>query len=474
MDTRQIRDHLLPSPERDPKFRDHLRRLSYGGLQTVAAAEIAVPVLMQVGRMTVSPESISGARLWQTAAMILVGAITLALSTLGWSKRRARLLAALSGWTASTLLTWTAIWKPAEYLGTDDYIVTGITIVVLTVVATVPFRPWHALALGLAIEGMYILSVGFAGQWEISIVPVHSASHHIFLVLLAMLATGISTTNYRHRRAEYESNQEAVRVAEALTGAQLRAELAENAISVGKMAAALSHELNSPLGALRSSIDTLMEVTDRQIVAAADQKQRLTDARLALRRSIDESTARIQEVTSRLRRFVNLEEADLKSADLNELVSDVTLLYQEELQQGGIRLEFDLQKGLSPLTCRPQLLTAVFSTLLSNAIHAVNGDGRILIRTREQDSQVEVAVRDNGRGMSREQADTIFDPTFKVAGSRVSSGNWSLFNSRQIVYEHGGEIRLETAEGKGTTVYVTLPAGARGSSEPPRHGDNAA
>ena len=135
MDLRQIRDQLLPSPERDPKFRDHLRRLSFGGLQTVAAVEIAVPLLMQVGRMAVSPESISGARLWQTAAMIVVGAMTLALSTLAFSRRRARLLAALSGWTAATLLTWTAIWKPAEYLGVDDYIVTGITIVVLTVVA---------------------------------------------------------------------------------------------------------------------------------------------------------------------------------------------------------------------------------------------------------------------------------------------------------------------------------------------------
>jgi signal transduction histidine kinase len=103
------------------------------------------------------------------------------------------------------------------------------------------------------------------------------------------------------------------------------------------------------------------------------------------------------------------------------------------------------------------LLTAAFSTLLSNAIQAVNGDGRIAIQTRGRGDEVEVTIRDNGRGMTPEEADTVFDPGFKVAGGRVSSGNWSLFNSRQIVYEHGGDIRMETAPGQGTAMHVTLP-----------------
>ena len=99
----------------------------------------------------------------------------------------------------------------------------------------------------------------------------------------------------------------------------------------------------------------------------------------------------------------------------------------------------------------------MFSTLLSNAIHAVNGNGRIAIETHRQQGELEVTIRDNGRGMSEEEAGTIFDPSLKVSDGRVASANWSLFNSRQIVYEHGGDIRLETAEGEGTTVYVTLP-----------------
>ena len=59
--------------------------------------------------------------------------------------------------------------------------------------------------------------------------------------------------------------------------------------------------------------------------------------------------------------------------------------------------------------------------------------------------------------ISEDCRDAIFEPGFKVNGDRVSSANWSLFHSRQIVYEHGGEIRLDTAEGRGTAVHVTLP-----------------
>ena len=78
-------------------------------------------------------------------------------------------------------------------------------------------------------------------------------------------------------------------------------------------------------------------------------------------------------------------------------------------------------------------------------------------RPTGMEAEVEVTIRDNGQGMTPEEADTIFEPSFKVNGSRVSSGNWSLFNSRQIVYEHGGEIRIDTAEGRGTAVHVMLP-----------------
>jgi len=353
-------------------------------------------------------------------------------------------------------LLFVSAWQSGDVAGADDYILAAITLVLVTAAALLPLLPWQSFLMGLAVEGVYILSSSLTGH-AVSSVAQAGEPHHIFLVLLAFLVTGISAANYDHWRGEFAAQQEAVRVAETLTGAQLRAQLAENAISVGKMAAALSHEINSPLGTLRSSVDTLVAVTDRLPDASPEERARLAETRATLLRSIGDSAARIDEVARRLRRFVTLEDSEIKPADINEIISDVTLLHQGEIDAAHVRLDLNLEPALPPLNCRPQLLSAVFSTLLSNAIHAVNGNGRIGIETHTFGSELEVTIRDNGRGMSAEEADTIFDPGFKVADGRVASANWSLFNSRQIVYEHGGDIRLETAEGQGTAIHVTLP-----------------
>lgn len=460
MKLRPIHERLLPAEERDERFREYLTRISAPGVEMLGMVEIAAPILLEVGRVAVNPAaSFAPEGLWNLVAVIAVGIATLAIARAPWSRRHARFMAGISAWLSVAVLAWLGLQGPGDVVISGDYILAGITLIVLTAVTSVPLLPWHTLVLGFTVEGMYILSSWLHGGWGIPSILPHGGAHDVFLFLLTLLAAGISVSNYQHRRAEYEGAQEAVRAAEALAGGQLRAQLAENAISIGKMAAALSHEINSPVGALRSSIETLLTLTDRLRHDTPPDPEVLEETRAELCRSIRESAARIEEVTLRLRRFVNLEEAELKQADVNDLLADVTLLHQEELASAGVRLDFELEKPMPSLNCRPQLLTAVFSNLLSNAIQAVNGNGHIEIITRRRDGEVEVTIRDNGRGMSAAQASTVFEPSFKVDGRRISSGNWSLFNSRQIVYEHGGEIRLDTAEGRGTEVSVTLPLG---------------
>ena len=461
---RHLREYLLPAGESDVKFRQYLGRISWPGLEMLAAVEIAAPILLEVGQLAMNRAELFSGEAWlRVTAVVGVGAATLAAARTRFSRAHPRLLVAVSAWFAAALLAWFGLAGPASAVSSDDYILAGLTLITLTAVATVPLLPWHTLALGLSVEGVYILSAWVHGGWKIPSGMTHQNAHEVFLFLLTLLATGMSVSNYLHRRAEYEAGQEAVRAAEALTGAQLRAQLAENAISVGKMAAALSHEINSPVGALRSSIETLLALTDRQRETTTNAEI-LEQARADLCRSIHDSAARIEEVTLRLRRFVALEEAEFKPADVNDLLADVALLHQDDISRGQVQVEFQLEKPMPSLDCRPQLLTAVFSTLLTNALEAVNGKGHIEIATHRLDGVVEVTFRDNGRGMPPEQASTVFEPSFKVEGGRISSGNWSLFNTRQIVYEHGGEIRLDTREGRGTSVSVVLPLGEAGVS----------
>jgi signal transduction histidine kinase len=203
-------------------------------------------------------------------------------------------------------------------------------------------------------------------------------------------------------------------------------------------------------------VDTLLVLAARQATATPAQQERMVALQADLRKSVQTSTERIKNVIARLQRFINLEEAEVQSANINELISDVAILFKDKTRD-GIQLEFDFQP-VPALMCRPQLLSAVFSSLLSNAINAASEKGRIVVSTRRAPAGVEIEIQDDGRGMSPEQIENIFDPGFKQSGSRIASGNWSLFNSRQIVFEHGGDIRIDSTEGKGTTVWVTLPA----------------
>jgi signal transduction histidine kinase len=344
-------------------------------------------------------------------------------------------------WLAVLAAVTAVLWAPLP----AAYVLAAVTLLVTAAVAMVPFRPWHVLALGLAIEIVYFLS----GQWGISSLIGERIGYYIFWALLTAVAAGIAASRHARRNAYMAARQEAIRAAEALTGAQLRAQLAENAISIGKMAAALSHEINSPLGALRSSIETLAALAARHADVPAPVRELIA--------GVQQSAARIDEVMHRLRRFESLEDSEVKSADLNELLMDVTQMHDAAIQERKVHVDFDLARSLPKLTCRPQLLTAAFSSVLINAIQAVNGDGRVGISTYLRELEVEVVIRDNGRGMPPEQVDTMFEPSLKVDGNRVASGNWSLFNARQIVYEHGGAITVQTAEGAGTSVHVLLP-----------------
>jgi signal transduction histidine kinase len=299
--------------------------------------------------------------------------------------------------------------------------------------------------------------VVFLGGWRwVRIDPApQGLTQLIVLALLTLLATTLSAILYAQRTAHYRAQQESLRMAEFLAAAPVRALLSENAISVGRLAAALTHELNTPLGALKSSIDTMVVLAAKQATAPPEAQPRLVAMQSELRRSVNDCMERLKSVIARLQRFIDLHHTERQPSNLNELLGDVAILLKPALTE-KVKLEFNFQP-IPPVTCRPQQLTSVFSSLLSNAIAAVHGEGCVQVSTRNMDFMVLIRVEDNGSGMEEAELETIFDPGFKVTAGRVSTGNWGLFSSRQIVFEHGGEIQITSTPGKGTTVDVLLP-----------------
>ncbi len=435
--------------ERDPAFREEQLRLSHNGLSLLGWVEIAVAAFMLgAEEMMQADRAVMSARFWQDVFVAGTGALTIAVAITHWSSRQARVMAAFSAWLAAAVLIWSSLLLMPGMARDDHFILGEITSVLLAAVALIPLLPVQTFTLGLSI-GLFHLTA--------SRIMIHAwdASQLVFILMLTLLSTGLSALIYEQRRSTYEAHRESLRITADLSNAQSRAMLAETAVAVGRLAASLTHELNTPLGALRSAADTMLVIAGRQATAAPAEQNRLVGMQAELHRSMRQSAERLSQVILRLRRLIELENNEKKTANLNELIQDVAILFEPQLGD-SVKLEFDLQP-LPPISCSPQQLSAVFSSLISNALNAIEREGRIRVATNHADSQIQVSVQDDGRGMKDEEVENIFDPGFRVSDGRVAAGNWSLFTSRQIVHEHGGVIRVESREGAGTTVTISLP-----------------
>ena len=463
MDFGRLRNFLLPQAESlDVRFLSEVRHLSHVAVRIMGWTEVALAAFVFLARM-VTGALVAGsyansaapfsARAWQAALVILVALFTLWAAQTRTAQRHPAFLLCLSGWISSVMVIASSLALMPH--SSDEYISVHITTILLVAITVCPLRPLDTFLLGGSIWIAYLAA--FIGGAMAGVLDWNTwdPSHLAFLLLLIPLSTGLAAVLYAQRNMSYRTQQETVRIAQELAAAPVRALLSENAISVGRLAAALTHELNTPLGALKSSIDTMIVLAAKQATAPPEQQARLVTMQNELRRSVNDGMDRLKKVIARLQRFIDLDHTERQPADLNELLGDVVVLLKPAIQE-KVRLEFDYQP-LPPLNCRPQQLTTVFSSLLSNAINALNGEGRILLSTCKVDSMARIRIEDSGRGMEPIELETIFDPGFRVTSGRVSTGNWSLFSSRQIVFEHGGEIQITSEPGKGTTVDVLLP-----------------
>ncbi|MCP5110515.1 MAG: HAMP domain-containing histidine kinase [bacterium] len=267
----------------------------------------------------------------------------------------------------------------------------------------------------------------------------------------------MAVNSYRQLLESYRSHQDQLLAADDMREAQCRMLMSDSAASMGRLAAALSHELNNPLGALRSSVDTLRTVASREELP----REKRAELEGRLWQTAEGSINRIHGIVRRIQRYTNLDRAEVLRLDINVLVTDVAEIVQQA-SEGTVRFELDTE-ALPELQGRPQALSAAFSGLLGDAARAV-GDGGgtprgMRISTRRGDGFVEVTVVDT-EGQWLSGATEELEPSFGVRDGRMAACNWSLFSASQIVQEHGGELTVLSEAKAGSGVLVRLPAEA--------------
>ncbi len=264
-----------------------------------------------------------------------------------------------------------------------------------------------------------------------------------------------------------------------LEQAQSQVVQSEKLAAVGRLAAGIAHEINSPLGAMTSNMNTLYRSICRleerwkalPEFAKLDKQlqiQREVEIYREINQSSQAASRRLQEILSAMKNFVGLDQAERKAIDVNEALETTRTLLQHKI---GSRIRVVTSCAELPrLVASPGRLHQVFMNLLLNAIQAIEGEGEVKICSECRGKELRITIEDDGKGMTPEQLSHVFDLGFTGKGGRIGAG-LGLAITRQIVEEHHGEIRIESEPGAGTKVILSLPleAGvqAKGNETPP-------
>jgi signal transduction histidine kinase len=273
-------------------------------------------------------------------------------------------------------------------------------------------------------------------------------------VLNTVVARAIERRNLRkHNRELFEQLQRAY---EELRQKSEMLIQNEKMSAIGVLAAGVAHELNNPLTAVVGFAQMIAE----KLKANPPTNWNGTEYERALQalENLVQGAHRARDIVGSLLRFARATKPDARSLiDINQTLRDAFVFTEHLLLRNGIVLEKRLAPELPPVWGNAARLQHVFTNLLINAQQATPSGGTVRVITEHADEPkgVWVHVEDTGEGIPPDALEHIFEPFYTRKEHGTGLG---LSIAKQIIEEHGGEIRVESELGKGARFSVFLPA----------------
>ena len=216
--------------------------------------------------------------------------------------------------------------------------------------------------------------------------------------------------------------------------------------------ATMSHELRTPLNAIIG----FSEVLHEQMFGELNERQRayVNDVLAAGRHLL----SLINDVLDLAKIEAGRMELELSQVAIPDLLKSAVSMHSERAERGGIALALTTEPAEIGITADERRVRQIVFNLLSNAVKFTPAGGRVDVSARLDDGRVEVAVADNGPGISSEYLGTIFEEFEQATDGRKDEGTGlGLPLSRKLVELHGGRLWVESEPGQGSTFRFTLP-----------------
>jgi two-component system, sporulation sensor kinase E len=213
------------------------------------------------------------------------------------------------------------------------------------------------------------------------------------------------------------------------------------------LAAGVAHEIGNPL----NSLHIHLQLMERSVQKLQDEEKAELEQSIDVARS---EVNRLDSIVTQFLKAIRPSRPQLRPENVNTIVEEGVRFFAPELQDREIVVEQELRSDLPLLQLDRDQMKQAFYNVIKNSVEAMHRDGKLRIRTDLADTHVIVRFIDTGGGMSAENLGRVFEPYFTT---KASGSGLGLLIVRRILREHGGELSIESSEGKGVTLTIRLP-----------------
>lgn len=278
-----------------------------------------------------------------------------------------------------------------------------------------------------------------------------------------------------HRRQLEESNYK-------LKEAQSQLVQAEKMATLGEITSGIAHEVSNPLNfisggaqglklSLQDLLQTLNLYEKLTIATTPEDKRAISQQLTALKEQLDfnellddtngllddivRGTDQAAEVVKSLQEFSQGNDHNLGMANIHSGINAALVLLRNKIHQNTTVVK-NYDSNITQIECYSGQLNQVFLAIISNALDAIQGTGKLTITSHNHKDHVAITFQDNGQGIPQHLQDRIFEPHFTTQKANKGA-TLELSVCQTIVNKHQGFIQVESHEGKGTTVTIILP-----------------
>ncbi|MDP2105506.1 MAG: ATP-binding protein, partial [Desulfobulbaceae bacterium] len=219
---------------------------------------------------------------------------------------------------------------------------------------------------------------------------------------------------------------------------------AEKLSAIGKLSASIAHEINNPLFGIKNVLERLRE------------KGNLSTDNLEFTNLAVQECDRIRDLIKDLQNFNRPTSGIMTPVNLHKTINDILLLSKKEMESSHITIKKLYATDLGEVLAIADQIKQVLLNLLHNALEAMPKGGEITIITKSSGRNAFVSIGDTGSGISPADLDHIFEPFFTTKPAVKGTG-LGLSVTYGIIKRHGGDIQVQSQQGKGTTFTITLP-----------------